>query len=757
MYGTVSIAEYRYLRQHSTTISHFAARTLATSNVEGPDGQTVRVSSAFVSADYFEALGIRMAAGRGFLAADEDYAEPSAVAIISDRLWRNRFGGDPSVIDRSIRINTLVFRVIGVAQRGFVDVDRGATGTDVWMPLPASALRASGPTNLARFSDPRGDTFRSLAVRLRAGTSRQAAAADLSVLSQQFRQAASLPSNGFEVTDTRPISRFPAGSMGTVLPAYTPLALAAVLVLLVACANVGNLLLASTSSRQREIAIRLSLGASRARIVTQLVMEAAVLSATAAAVGLGLAFVVPRVMVGLGFLFGPLGFTRITGTVVPSDWNLSFFAPDAAVWAFAALLACGTTVLGVLAPALRIKDAGAVGLLSLAGAPCGRRVSRGGVRFLLLSAQIAVTMVLLVGAAALTRGMTQATSINRGFAPDGIQVVSVQLDPALKREPKRDSAFLLGLTDALGATDLGPVVVSDFAPFEDANLMMMVRRPDQSPGESQLILRRPVSKNYFALLKIPMVRGRAPASDTDSRELVVSEAAARALWPSAEPIGQTLISAVTQTEFQTYEVVGVAKDVPVRSMSDIEPVIYHAPSWIWSPTHLLVRSSSPAVAERVRAVAAGLEPRVTISVRPFSDYVGGSMATAALASRTAWAIGALGLVLAIAGAFGVFAHEVAERRYEIGIRMAVGASGREIARLMMRRASQALLWGAAGGFVMSVLAVPVLRRYLYGLSPFDPIAYVQVIGILAVATAVATWVPTRRAISVDPVRTLRGD
>jgi hypothetical protein len=192
-------------------------------------------------------------------------------------------------------------------------------------------------------------------------------------------------------------------------------------------------------------------------------------------------------------------------------------------------------------------------------------------------------------------------------------------------------------------------------------------------------------------------------------------------------------------------------------MSEIEPVIYRAPSWASATSHLLVRSPSPMVAEPVRTVATSLESSVTVTVRPFSDFIRDSLGTAVLASRGAWAIGMLGLVLAVVGAFGVFAHEVEERRYEIGIRRAVGASGRAITTLLIRTASAALLWGIAAGFVLSLLAVPLLQHFLYGLSPFDPVAYAQVGGILAAATALATWMPTRRAISVDPARTLRGD
>jgi putative ABC transport system permease protein len=459
-------------------------------------------------------------------------------------------------------------------------------------------------------------------------------------------------------------------------------------------------------------------------------------------------------MVGLGFSFGTSGFVRATDAIAAAGWRPSFYAPDALVWLFAALLASVTSALAVLAPAWRL---GRVGLASIAGARHGRTAGRARLQFGLLVAQVAVTMVLLVAAATLTRATAQVTSLNPGFTMKDVQVVAVLPGPTVRAQRARATAFYGGLMGALDTAGLGPVAFSDLAPFSEVNLVMMARRPDEAPSASRPIPLRPVSRNYFAVLNIAIVRGRAPASDTDSRELVVNEAAARVLWPNADPIGQAVLSAVTRTEFETFQVVGIVRDTPVRSMSEIDPVIYRSPSWMSTTPHLLLRSPSPTVVDRARAVAASLESDVTMTARPFSDFVLDSLGSAVLASRGAWAIGTLGLILAIVGAFGVFSHEVEERRHEIGIRRAVGAGSREVATLLMRTARQALLWGLGAGFALSLLAVPLLQYFLYGLSPFDPVAYGQVGGILTVATVVATWVPIRRAICVDPARTLRGD
>jgi predicted permease len=746
--GAISIAEYRYLLQYSRTFSHLAAWNLGPSRIDDGAGNQFRVTSAFVNADYFTALGVEIGAGRGFVADDEDYSRPKAVAIISHHLWRSRFGSDPALIGRSIQIDEQAFRVVGVAGRGFRDVHRRTVGTDVWMPLPARALIGRSPPDLARFGDPRGETLRLLAGRLTAGATRALAAAELSLLSEQFRSAASLPSSGIDVFDTRPLSVAPEG-MQIVLPTYAPLLLSVLLVLLIACANVGNLLLSRALCRQREFAIRLSLGASRAQVVRQPLLEAAVLSTVAAALGIWLAYVMPHAMVGLGFGFGSGGFGRIS--LDSEALRPSFYAPDALVFWVAVLLAASTVVLAGLAPALRVAR---VGFASISAERRGRSTAGAPVRFVFLVAQIALTTLLLVGANLLTRAITHATSLSPGFTIGGIETVLVEPKTPAGPEMVHWKMFHLGLYETLNETDLGPVAFSQEPPLSDVPSVMMVRRPDDPPGPPRPILLRPVSRNYFAILSIPIVQGRVPASNTSSHELVVSEATVRTLWPGADPIGKTLHSAVSRTEYDTYEVVGVAKDVPVRSMSEIEPVIYRAPFW---HKGTLVLRTSPGVVEGVRAIAAGLEPNVTVTGRPMADFVRDSLATAVLASRGAWAIGSLGLLLAMVGTFGVFGYMVEQRRYEIGVRLALGARAKQVAALVFRTASKALVWGLVVGFVLSLSAVSILRHFLYGLNPFDPAAYAQVAGILAVAAGLATWIPARRATAFDPADTLRSE
>ena len=752
-YGAISIAEYRFFRQHARSLLDIAASRSVAVSVDDGSGQPVRLNAVSVSADFFDALSVGMTLGRGFVADEEDYGAPKAVAVISHHLWRTHFDSDAAIIGRTVLFGRQHFVLVGVAPRGFVGADsRGGRRTDVWMPLPAGALLRGATPDLAQFGDPRGAGLGLLAGRLSPGATRASAAAELSVLSRAFRSAAGLSSAGIEAIDTRPMSRWPPGFLRSKLPVQALLALTVILMLVLACTNAGNLLLARAISRRREIAIHLSLGASRVRIVRQLLMEAAVLSTLAGALGLGLAFAAPRLIVGLGFGYAAEGFYRLTS---PNSVEVSHFAPDALVFWLAAGLVSLTAVFAGLAPALQASRDTLTSLSAgrLTSTPAGARWRSG-----MLIAQIALTTVLLVSAGLLTRAIGHAAALNPGFAIKDVQVVSVQPKNPATAMSTRGKAFFGGLRDGLQNSDLGLVAFADEPPFWDENLFMMARRPE-APGTIQQILMRRVSRDYFSVLDIPIVEGRVPDRDTESRELVVNEAAARALWGGADPIGRTLESAISRTEFQPYTVVGIARNVPLRSMSEIEPVIYRTPEW-WPADGtgtFFVRGGPPGVGHRVRAVAESLEPQVTVTERPMVEYVRDSLTTAALAGRVAWAIGALGLVLAMVGAFGVFAQAAESRRREIGIRMALGSTRAQIARLVLLTASKALAWGLTLGYVLSLMSVPVLRRFLYGLSPFDPVAYAGVAGILMLAGAVATWIPLRRAMVVDPATTLRSE
>jgi hypothetical protein len=262
-----------------------------------------------------------------------------------------------------------------------------------------------------------------------------------------------------------------------------------------------------------------------------------------------------------------------------------------------------------------------------------------------------------------------------------------------------------------------------------------------------------VSSAYFSVTGIPLVRGRTPSTVDDADEVVINESAARSLWPDADPLGRQVVWNRGEHE-RRYTVVGIARDVPVRSLTTTEPVLYTP----WREGGLLlVREASAAAIDRVRTIAQSIDPGANVSARPLAVDIRVALSDLSLGSQFAWALGGLALVLATVGAFGVFAYMVEERRREIGVRMALGATSANVVRTVVGGVRWPLVFGLGGGLILSMIAAQLLRGTLYGLSPFDPITYIGIAAILTVAALIATWIPARRATRIDPAVTLRGD
>jgi predicted permease len=742
-FGAMSIAEYRYLRDRSHTVEQMAAWIREGRRL---DGNGPYLKTTFVNADYFSTLRVGMMAGRGFSREDENYNDPPAVAILSEPVWRTRFNSDPAVIGRSILLENTSFVVIGVAERGFAGVENQEFRTDLWLPLSALAIQRR--RGLPDVLDPNGTTLDVLSGRMRSSVTRSAAAAELTLLSRQFRAEAGLPFNGIDVLETRPTSMW-SGQIPHEWPrTYGLIFIAALLVLILTSANAGNLLLAHGLSRRREIMTKMSLGASRARVVRQLLTETLLLTTAAGVLGFAIAAMAPYVMLYFGFVLGGLeGFVQLPPEMVRSV-RPSFYAPDRLIFVFAMTLAAMTTVIAGLAPALRATRTG----LSLAAAERhGPSVEGSRLRFVLLTTQIALTTLCLLGAALLTRTVSRDSSVDTGFPIENLHAVSLTKPAGWSRE--RMNGFVADLQKGLKDSGVGASATSQMAPFEQTNYVMVVRRPDEPPDATRMILSRPVSRNYFQVLGLPIVKGRPPQSDTDPREIVVSESTARMVWPNADPIGQTILDFYKgPNEPEERVVVGVAKDVPVRSMTGSDPVIYR-----WPEIHstLLIRSAFPNVTDRILAITMSLDPSVKVSARPYAAYLHDALASARLSGHLAWIVGMLCLIVASVGAFGVFGFLVQQRRREIGIRMALGAQREQIVGLVASSIGRALVGGLSAGFLLTVLSTPLLHFLLFGLKPLDPIAYATVTGILALAVLAATWIPLRRAVSVDPAVTLR--
>ena len=756
-FARFSIAEFRYLENRARTFLHLAL-------AEGANGRPITYQGAsvgdgrplFVSRGYLDVMRTPFIAGRGFLADEQDYTRPTGVAVIGRALWRRAFASDPAIVGQPVVLGKQAFTIVGIADA--LRFENQGNDYDLIVPLASQALDGTEATR-RRFTDPRSASSRTaMTGRLAAGVADSQGAAELTTLSRQFREAEQLAPIDISLSSTRLLSQLHAfmrlGLPGadlamarwqTAVIAFVALFLVHVL----ACANAGNLLFARGLARRRELAIRQALGAGRGRLVRQLLVEAVCLSAAAGVLAVATAYFIP-----------PLVGRLLTGF---SGGDYALVAP---ILGFCIALSVLTALVAGLPPALRSTSQSAGPLVGTNLTPPLHSMR---LRRVLLATQVALATALLAGAGLMTRAVSHAAAADPGFAINDLQVIDVRLP--LPFNIARNRAFFRDLQSAFSASGASPIACSDRPPLTDSYVSSFVRRPDTSQRPTSL-RRQDVCQSYFAVTGLRLIEGRAPSATRPPEifvngrltrapgadgppEVVLSARAARDLWPDgASPLGKTLHH-VTGTDPEVVTVVGVAEDAAVHSMTELEPAIYWHTTLV--QTSLLVRDLSPAAVERVRGLANGLVPGTTVSSRLLRDRIRPSLAPAIVASRVAWGISAVGLLLATIGAFAVFAYAVEERRREIGIRMALGAGSAQIVRVLWSTAQRSMLIGLGAGLILAAGSAQVLRRFLLGLSPFDPLAYGQIAAVLLLAAAIATWVPARRAARVDPAVTLRND
>ncbi len=722
------IAEYRYLRERARTFSGLIAwqRSGARLGQEEIDHQT---PFSFVSGNYFDALGVRMLYGRGFLPDEDRAGNPQGVAVISHRLWERHFAGDAAIIGRIFRVDDVPVTIVGVAPPAFDGTDP-PNAQSFWVPLASLQRLSADPAQaLSVLTNPTHCCSR-LAGRLAPGVTREQARAELEVLSRQFRtqwKDQTLRNVPLVLSGTAFLAQ--PGLKASLVPILALMFTAVILVLLLACANVGNLLLARALARQREFAIRLSLGASRRRVVRQLLTEGFMLSCCAGTIALLVAYALPALVVRSAI----------------SDEIPSGIAPDARVLVFTLGIAALACVLFALAPALKVTQAAMETLVAR------REVTRVGrrLRSALLAAQLALSVILLASASLLVRGVQQAQTRDPGFQVDGVFVVSLTF-PGQAYGQARGRAFVSQLHTALKADSFGTVALTNTIPLGNVRNMTSLRLPGEDEKLSRMIQIESVSAEYFRVLSIPVVAGRhLDATDRSGGAITINEALARRYWPDASPIGQTIVF-----RDGPREIVGIVRNAHTTGLDAIEPVSYELTAGGPS-TRLLLGSQTSDPTPRVQAIVSGLDSRVAVQARPLATYRDRSLEPSRVMALTAGAVGLLALVLASVGVFGVFSYVVHERTREIGIRMAIGARAPQVVRLVLGSSAWATLGGLAGGFLASSVVSRLLTGQLYGVSSLDPIAYAMVAAVLTVAATVATWLPARRATQVDPAMALR--
>jgi putative ABC transport system permease protein len=711
--GGVGITEYRYFAEHTKAFTGLAA--MRDERVHfGFEAFGKSSWAALVPGDYFRLLGVGMQLGRGFLAEEDRVESPEAVAVLGYTCWRDHFGSDLGIIGKQIRLEDLPFTVVGVAPESFTGTSEGGGRYDVYLTLPALLLLHPAESWARQvLTDPR-DCCDSLLGRLSAGVSRTQAAAELEVLDGQFRAArAVLGRAGFVLAGSAMLDN-PNG-WPEVLATFVLMFTGTTLIMLLACANVGNLLIARASARQKEIQIRRAIGAGRARIVRQLMTESLLLALGASGIGLLLAYKLPLFVVTQ---FGDIPPVRLT--------------PDGTVLAYAVALAAFTCICFGLAPALHATRANFSSRLPL--------------RNVLLAAQVTLTVILLSGAGLMLRAVADLRNRDPGFAIDGVSMIEFEL-PSRSLGPAHMQAIYSRLSSELprrvALTVLDPLSTA----YRAADF-----RPSGTPETARsLVNRQDVSPGYFDVLRIPIVAGRDFQSGDETRKLVlVNETLAHRYWKGQDPIGKTVLSAGGIAR----EVVGVVKDAHAVNLDRVEPTIY-LPLSGWTIPKVLVNSNDAGVVQSVAAVMHEMEPRARMQVTPLRENLDRQLRGPRLGAELAGALGLFALILATVGMSGVFAYVVQQRTKEIGIRMALGARPTQAVRLVLGTSSRAVFVGLFAGFAIALPASRLLRSFLYGASARDPVAYLSVAGILTIAGIAASYIPARRAARVDPATTLR--
>jgi predicted permease len=733
--------EYRVYRDGTETLSGILAYSDGTTVTLG-GAAPQEITGTLVSCNYFEVLRYRAALGRGF--ANECDAEGAVpTVVLGHDLWTTAFAADAGIVGREVQLNRRAFVVAGVAPEGMRGVDM--------MPVQFFAPLAAQPVLDPEPLLPTGGSLRWLVLlgRRADGASLGQVRAELGVIAARIDEARA-PDDPWGAT-TLAIDRArrlsDPGDRGETIAVGAVVMAAFGLVLLIACANVANLLLARATGRAREIAVRLSLGASRSRIVQQLLAESLLLAIAGGVLGSVLALWTVQSLVFLAIDALPPQYPAVAIDATP----------DARVLAFALLASIGSAIVFGLAPALQASKPDLHAAMKVDATGMDRR-SGARLRGTLVGLQVAVCMVLMIAAGLLLRGLATTQNVDPGFNYENVAVTSFDLTAA-GYDPARAAVFQRQLAERVDALPGVDVAHTTLPPLYPGNFLMAARLG----GQDQFfpLYYNDVSPTYFSLTGIPIVRGRAfTEADTSegSRTIIVTEATARRFWPGLDPIGQTIEFPVSSSETVSREVVGIARDTQIKRLGEVPSTFAYLPPSTNSQPRLQLLAKSDvgfaATASSIRDIARELDAALVVRVQPLEANLDLWRSLAGLSSTLATALGTLALILAAVGIYGVVAYSVGRRAREIGIRIALGASARGVVALMLKRTMRPVVIGAVIGVAAAVGVSQFLSSVLFGVSPFDPIALLGAVLVVVGVGLAAGGLPARRAARVDPNHTL---
>ena len=732
IWNPLSPPNYLDWRAMSRSFESFSAFSMLSINMSG-EGDPLRLEGANIGSDALRILGARPALGRTFTLEDERSGTSDSV-LLSDRLWRTAFGADPGVLGRTIRLDDAPYTIVGVMPPSFAFPTREA---QLWLPLRFPPLQPGDRANL----------YLSGLARLRRGVSIEQARAELSTIADQLARAYPKEDNGVGVRVLGIRDIVDPQSRLLVFAVFG----AAFCVLLIACSNLANLLLARGLSRRREIAVRMAIGAGRERLLRQLLTENLTLAILGGLGGLLLA------------AFATPALARLVPEVLPVNATPQL---NLRVFVVAAALTLASSLIFGVVPAVRACSRGDAGALQ------GRNASgirSGRLRAALVMAEVTATGVLLIAAGLLLKALWQVQGVDPGFRSDHVLTMRTALPmPKYSNVPRRDRFYASVLDQVRALPGVESASYISFLPMVDRGGIWPVKLPGMSDQESLRthVAMRFVTPDFFKTLRIPLREGR-DVSDSDTWRspfvAVVSESFAKQYWPGQDPIGRHF-----ELAFFDRTVIGVAGDIAFRGLeAQSDPQVYLASQQMpnggvpwFAPKDLVVHSSgsSEAYVPAIRRIILSTDPEQAIAdVQPLEAVVAGETATRQAQLRVLGAFAVIAFLLAAIGIHGLLSFAVSTRTQEVGVRMALGASRSGIGALFLRQALALAVGGLAIAIPLAYAAARSLASILFGVEPGDPAIYAAVAVLALAMTLAGSLAPALRAAAIDPAITIRSE
>jgi putative ABC transport system permease protein len=732
--STVSLPDYKDWTSQAQAFEASSCYTYNLYNLVGAqDPEQVR--GAQVSADFFNVLGVEPALGRSFRAEEE--RDP--LVILSDGLWQRRYGSDRNIVGQSVVMNGENYTVVGVMPQGF-----RFPSNEVQLWTTFATIHAEGPTLTG---NRKARNYRVIA-RLKPGATVETAQTEMNTVARRLEQQYPDTNGGVGAN----VITMHEQLVGDVRPTLLVLQGVVAFVLLIACANVANLMLARTSSREREMAIRTTLGATRSRMVRQLLTESVLLSLIGG---------------GLGLLLALWGVTALVGLGLNSLVPVEAIHLDARLLIFAALVSLVTGIIFGLAPALQASKLNLNEMLKEGGRGTAGSARARRAQALLVITEVALTMVLLVGAGLMLRSFMYLLEVNPGFKPDNLMTLHVAVPQKKYAEGERLNALYDQVRERVGGLPgVSAVAIAESRPPGglQRNLDFLIHgQPDAAGGQSLRAASVTVSDNYFSTLGVPLVKGRyfGPADKKGAPEVaVISETMARRFFAGAEAVGQRIKLASAKADAPWFTIVGVVADVKYRGLdADAGPTMYFSAQQTPPPgAYLLIRTTTEptSIVPSVRGAIRSLDAELPLSnIKTMQQLLDESVSQSRFAAVLIGIFAVVALVLASVGIYGVISYSISQRTGEVGIRMALGAQTNHILRLFVSQGVRLALLGIGIGLLGAFAMSRIITSLLYQVSAIDPLTYVGTALVLAFVAVAASYIPARRATRVHPMIALR--